>query len=165
MDWLFKVLIAFLVWCIDLSAINAQDAIPASGGNASGAGGATSYSVGQVAYAHFQGQEGQVSLGVQQVYLKIMVATEVPQPDISVELYPNPVQNDLQLNLNRKSFAEDIPVCTYHLHDIYGKELLSGKTNSTVTNISMEGLTEGIYFLVLTRHAKSIKTFKVIKTK
>jgi len=61
------VLIAFCLFR-SVTAILAQTAIPAAGGNATGSGGTVSYSVGQLTYNTYQGSVGTVSEGVQQPY-------------------------------------------------------------------------------------------------
>ena len=45
---------------------NAQDAIPATGGDATGSGGSASYTVGQIGYTTNTGTNGSVAEGVQQ---------------------------------------------------------------------------------------------------
>src|SRR6056297_978638 len=62
------ILIAMLLFGPGLTGANAQQAMPASGGDASGSGGFVSYSVGQVVYTTHTGANGSVAQGVQQTY-------------------------------------------------------------------------------------------------
>ena len=79
-----KKLILFVVilLLIHLTGLQAQEAITASGGNASGSNGTVSYSVGQVAYTTISGVNGIVPIGVQQTYT------------ISVRAHPEKKCND-----------------------------------------------------------------------
>ena len=69
-------LITLLLLGVGLTGLQAQQAIPASGGNASGSGGSASYSVGQVIYSKNTGTNGSVAQGIQQPY-EIMVVTGI----------------------------------------------------------------------------------------
>ena len=59
-----KLLIAFCLFVLGMT-IQAQNAIPAAGGNAAGAGGTVSYTVGQAVYTTNTGTTGSVVQGVQ----------------------------------------------------------------------------------------------------
>ena len=140
--------------------LKAQDAIPTSGGDASGSGGTVSYTVGQVVYTTNTGSNGSVSQGVQQPY-EISVVSGIGDNTINLSCtaYPNPttdkltlrVENTEKLNLN------------YQLLDINGKVLESNKVEGSETCISMESLTPSIYFLKISDGLKEVKTFKIIK--
>lgn len=65
---------AIIILAMALTELKAQEAIPASGGNATGSGGSVSYSVGQVEYSSNTGSGGSVAAGVQQPY-EISVVT------------------------------------------------------------------------------------------
>jgi hypothetical protein len=61
-----KISVALIAFCIFRfgPAIRAQNAIPASGGNATGSGGSVSYTFGQVVYTTKSGTGGSVAQGV-----------------------------------------------------------------------------------------------------
>jgi len=65
---------AALLFCLAFAGLHAQEAIPASGGNAKGSGGTVSYSFGQVYYISVEGVNGTVAQGVQQPF-EISVVT------------------------------------------------------------------------------------------
>lgn len=142
--------------------ILAQEAIPASGGNASGTGGSVSYSVGQVVYTTNTGTNGSVAQGVQQPY-EISVVVEIEQAkDINLicSAYPNPATDFLTLEVeiaaNEKLF--------FQLYDMMGKLLVSKRLIDIRTTIPMTNLAPATYFLKITDNQKVIKTFKIIKT-
>jgi len=161
---IFKV--ALVVFCLIGfgSSIQAQNAIPASGGNASGSGGTVSYSVGQIVYTtNTSVSSGSVAQGVQQPF-EISVITAIEQAEyitLVCSVYPNPASDFLTLkieNYDNKSLS-------YKLFDANGKLLESKKVISNETIISMANLLPSIYFLKVTDNQKEIKTFKIIKNK
>ncbi|MEN8230679.1 MAG: T9SS C-terminal target domain-containing protein, partial [Bacteroidota bacterium] len=84
-----------------LTGLQAQEAIPATGGNASGSGGSVSYTVGQVTYQTHSGTSGSIAEGVQQPY-EIWVVTDIEEAagiNLSVNAYPNPVTDHLILTV------------------------------------------------------------------
>jgi len=158
-----KALIALIAFCLFGfgSAIQAQNAIPASGGNASGGGGTVSYSVGQVVYTTNTGTGSSVAQGVQQPY-EISVPTTLEEAKgISLEMvvYPNPVTDLLRLKVENYE-TENL---RYHLYDINGNVLISNKVEGKDSDISMQNFLPSVYFLKVTDNNKLIKTFKIIK--
>ena len=61
-----SILISAFLFFMALTGLQAQEAISASGGNASGSNGTLSYTVGQVVSSYIIGSEGTVTQGVQQ---------------------------------------------------------------------------------------------------
>ena len=61
---------------IFIASLQAQETIPATGGNASGSGGSVSYTIGQITYRTISGTNGAVTQGIQQPY-EISVVTAV----------------------------------------------------------------------------------------
>jgi len=155
---------AFLLLCLGLSGLQAQETIPGSGGNASGSGGTASYSVGQVVYTTNTGTNGSVAQGVQQPY-EISVVSGIEQAkDINLicSAYPNPTTDFLTLKVDA-STTLSIQSMSYQLFDISGKLLENKKLTSNETTITMENRVASIYFLKVTDNQQEIKTFKIIK--
>ena len=101
------------------TSIQGQNAIPASGGNASGSGGSVSYSVGQVVYTTNTGTNGSVAQGMQQPF-EISVVTGLENAkDFSLECvaYPNPVTDFIKLRIENY----EIENLNYLLYDINSK--------------------------------------------
>ena len=143
-----------------LTAVQAQEAIPAAGGNASGSGGTASYSVGQVAYQAKTGTGGSVTEGVQQSYEIIEVTgVEITGINLSVSAYPNPVSDYLTITV------EDIELSslTYQLYDMQGSLLQNEKITGNQTSVAMGNLVSATYFIKITQNNKEIKTFKIVK--
>jgi len=156
-----SVLFLFGLGLTGLQAQNIHEAIPASGGNASGSGGSASYSVGQVVYTTHTGSSGTVAQGVQQPYeISLITAIEEAKGiSLSVSAYPNPATDFLQLIVE----SEDIKDLSYQLYDITGKLLQNEKITGSPTSIVMSQLVSSTYFVKVITNNKTIKTFKIIK--
>jgi hypothetical protein len=147
--------------CLVVSIVQAQSTIPASGGNATGAGGSVSYTVGQVVYITNSGTNGTVSQGVQQPY-EISAVTALKEAlgiILECSVYPNPATNFIKLKVE----GYDCDNLKYLLFDMKGKLLLDNKVNGVETLIPMGNLLSGTYFLKVIDKNKEVKTFKIIK--
>ncbi|MDD3860464.1 MAG: T9SS type A sorting domain-containing protein [Bacteroidales bacterium] len=156
----FKLSTLVLFW-LGLTGLQAQESIIAAGGDASGSGGSTSYSVGQVVYTTNIGTSGSVSQGVQQPY-EISVVTAIEEAkdiNLSVTAYPNPTTAYLTLSINEF----DISNLSYQLYDMNGKLLQSEKITGTQTSIVMSNLVPANYFVKVIKGNDEVKTFKIIK--
>lgn len=141
--------------------VQAQQAIPTTGGNATGSGGSMSYTIGQVAFTYQASLNGYVSQGVQQPYeISVALATEEA---IGITLdcivYPNPTTSYVILKINNHSIEN----LTYYIFDINGKDITKNKITNQETVIYMENLAAATYFIKIMDNTKELKTFKIIK--
>ncbi len=156
-----KLITIIMLGLVQTICVQAQEAIPATGGNVSGSGGSLSYTIGQVVYTTNTGTNGSVAEGVQQPY-EISVVVGIEQAnDINFicTAYPNPTTDLLILEVEGTANEKFI----FQLYDIMGKLLVSKKIIDNKTTISMANLAPAIYFLKVTDHQKVVKTFKIIK--
>jgi hypothetical protein len=137
---------------------HAQNNPVTTGGNASGTGGAISYSIGQVVYTTNTGGNGTVAQGLQQPY-EISTTSGISEATVSLAMsaYPNPTTNHLYLKV------EDFSNLNYQLFDLAGKVIESNNIISTSTLINMEEFPPAIYFINVTQNSQLIKSFKIIK--
>ena len=138
-----------------------QEAIPATGGTATGAGGSATYTVGQVVYHQFSGSTGFVIQGVQQPWeISIVTAIENTE-DITLDciVYPNPTEGSLKLVIG--SFEDDN--MSFQLCNMNGIIIQDFKIEDKETIILMDNLRSGIYFLKIVRNNLQIKVFKIVK--
>ncbi|MBL4708006.1 MAG: T9SS type A sorting domain-containing protein [Flavobacteriales bacterium] len=143
-----------------LGGLQAQEAIPASGGDAIGAGGSSSYTLGQVVYTTNTGTNNSVSQGVQQPYgISATVGIEVTEISLELVAYPNPTNNVLTLNISNYNNEK----LTYRLSDMQGKLLDSKQVVKGRTKIGMQNLPVSTYLLNIHDDNSLIKTFKIIK--
>lgn len=156
----FNAMISGLLLLTSL-ALKAQETITASGGNASGADGAVSYTVGQMVYTTYSATSGCVAQGVQQPY-EISVVTEIEEAkgiNLMVSAYPNPTNDNLTLSIDKY----DISDLSYQLYNIQGKLLHSEKIISNQTSIVMSTFAPATYFLKVTNGGEEVKTLEIIK--
>jgi len=150
---------------LGLTGLQAQETIPATGGNASGSGGTASYTVGQVVYHTHGGTNGSVAEGVQHPY-EISVVTgieEMPISLINISAYPNPTTEFLKLKVESEKFES----LEFQLYDMQGRLLQSRKITENETKINMSTYTAAIYFVRVVktsgRSSQFLKVFKIIK--
>jgi hypothetical protein len=165
-------LYALLLLGIGLTGVQAQEAIPATGGNASGSGGSVSYSVGQLVNTTNTGTNGSVAQGVQQPY-EISVLTsmeEVTGISLNCIAFPNPASDYIHLKVdasasfgNAQDKSLSIHSLNYTLYDVSGMLLENKKIEDNETIIPIEKLVPSTYFLKVTDGDKEVKIFKIIK--
>lgn len=136
-----------------------QKLISVSGGEATGAGGSSSYSVGQLLYTYHEGA-GTVAQGVQQsIELYTLSNHELTGLTLTAMSYPNPVSNYVVLSFT-EAILEDLG---YAVYDLQGRLLLQGEVVSTRTKINVQGLGKGAHVLKVYRNKQELKTFRIIK--
>jgi hypothetical protein len=145
--------------------LQAQEVIPAAGGNAYGSGGTSSYTIGQIFYTTNTGSNGSVAQGVQQPF-EILVMSRIEQTtDIHLicKAYPNPTSNYLTLTIEDSNNLN----LMYQLFDINGGLIENEEVINNETIIIMTSRSVGIYILRVYKadgfSKKEIKTFKIIK--
>jgi len=141
--------------------IQAQNTIPATGGNATGSGGTVSYSVGQVTYNTYSVSNGTVAQGVQQPY-EISVVTSIGNTEeimLEYKVYPNPAHGSIKLTIK----PLDDGNLRYWLYDLNGILLQDKKVINEETEISLESLNPAVYFMRVLKDNKEVKIFKIVK--
>ena len=155
-----------LISIITLSGLQAQEATTTAGGEASGSGGSSSYTVGQVVYTTQTGTNGNsVVQGVQQPF-EISVVTGMPEAEginLSVSAYPNPTTDYLTVKVDAPTTLS-IQSMKYQVFDIHGKLLQTVKATGQETQIETTNLIPANYFVKVLNNNKEIKVFKFIKT-
>jgi hypothetical protein len=152
---------SLLIFGMGLTGLQAQEAVSAAGGNATGSSGTVSYTVGQVAYITTSASSGTITQGVQQPF-EIMIVTGIEDAnDINLDCsaYPNPATGFVNLKVNNYNMENLI----YQLFDMNGKLILIKKVDGNETIIPMENLVPSTYILRVTENNKDVKTFKIIK--
>lgn len=152
----------FYVLCIIIitGGLKAQSNVVAAGGNAIGADGSSSYTIGQIDYRISANPSYHVNEGIQQPYEIEPLAVANPENIIPVmSVYPNPVTNILNLDIEKVD--GDLH---YDLYDVSGKVIRTGvKISGTTTPVSMEGMRTGIYFLSISNGNEVLRGFKIVK--
>ena len=160
-----KISTIILISILALTELQAQEAIPTTGGEASGDGGSASYSIGQVFYTTNVGtNENSVAQGVQQPY-EISVITEIEEAkdiSLSISAYPNPTTDYLVLKVDA-STSLSIQSLEYKLYDINGRLLQTVKATGQETQIQTHNLAPASYFVKVIANENEIKVFKIVK--
>lgn len=137
-----------------------QQTIATSGGNASGSGGSSSNSIGQITYISANGSNGSINQGVQQPFEIVTLGKDnFPEITLQMMVYPNPTSSFLNLRIENYTIEN----LKYNLFDINGKEILNQKIKNSETQINMSNLPSALYFLKVIEEGKLLKTFKIIK--
>jgi hypothetical protein len=144
------------------ASLKAQQGTAASGGEATGAGGTVSYTVGQVDYISMTVTgHGKVDQGIQQAFEIFSVGIDdMGSINLVSTIYPNPAVESLTLRIDG-----DISGLVYQLYDDNGKLIGSEKIANSETTINMSQLAVARYFIKIINNNKELKTFKVIKLK
>lgn len=141
--------------------VYAQETIPASAGEATGSGGTSSYTVGQIVYKTDVGTNGSVSNGVQQPYEISIVSVNEVEFAVDLLVYPNPTNEFVKLILDTERSRSVKTI--YQLYDLSGKLIESKIISSNETKINMQSLKASTYFLKVEQNEKELKTFKIVK--
>lgn len=137
-----------------------QQSVNTTGGNASGAGGTVSYSVGQIVYTTSYGTTGSVAQGVQHAYEIYTVDVQEVELNISLAVFPNPTTEHLTLQVEDANYEK----LSYGLYDMQGKLLSKEKLTARETTIEMKNYAKATYFIhVVNDKNQKIQSFKVIK--
>lgn len=144
-----------------LCPVNAQETIPAAGGNASGSGGSMSFTAGQAGYITHTSTTGSVAQGVQQALVVTVVNAVDNTEDIALELsaYPNPVTDLLIL----KTGDTVTSAFAYQLFDLSGRLRQHDRVKENTAIINMGSLPPATYLLKVIRNNATVKTFQIIK--
>ena len=155
------VLSMFLVTGLCRLDLHAQQSVNATGGEASGSGGTSSSTVGQIANQTLWAKNAYLSEGVQQPY-EISIVTGMDEAsDISLMLkaYPNPASKYLVLDVGDCQNR----LLSYNLYDLSGQCVHQAGISKVQSTINMAQLPAGAYLLKVIDRNKELKTFKIIK--
>ncbi len=150
-------LAAGLLWA---GMAKAQESVNATGSDATGTGGSVAFSIGQVVYTTDAGSSGSVAQGVQHPYELYIVGLQEAAPGISLTAYPNPVGDELTLQVDE--YANER--LSYQLYDMEGRLLDRGNIVARKTPIRTTGLTEAAYLVhVIDQQGRKVQSFRIIK--
>jgi len=149
---------AFMLFAV--FTINSQETIPTSGGEATGSGGSSSYTVGQIVYNTYTDATGSVSHGIQHAFEFLTLSSpELTALFLSSVVYPNPTTDYILLSLKDSNLTG----LTYTMYDLQARVVTKGKVQQEETQIPMQHLATGTYILKVNQDSKALKTFKIIK--
>ncbi len=147
---------------IATTALQAQQSINSSGGDATGSGGTVAFSIGQISN-QTNGSGTTVATGVQQPY-EISIITslgEVNQLNLEMKVFPNPTTDQVTLEVDDYSSK----ILNYQLIDMNGAILENKSISQNTSIINMREKAAATYFLRVNDQDDNFQTFKIIKTK
>lgn len=154
-----KIKLSVLLLGIGITA-QAQQAITAAGGDASGSGGTVAYSAGQIVYTTNTNTSGVVSQGVQQAYEIFIVGITETELNSSLLVFPNPTADNLTLQISDYNNEK----LSYQFFNMQGQLVSNGQVTEQQTQINTAGLPPATYFInVLNQENKNVQSFKIIK--
>lgn len=136
----------------------AQSAVTSAGGDASGAGGSASYSIGQVSFIQTSGSTGSVQEGVQQSYEISPVYVDDSMENIQLSIYPNPVNDALNIRISELDSGLKATIL-----DSKGNMVETIALKSPSTAIDVSNWAPSIYFIEITNPKGSNSRFKLVK--
>ncbi len=150
-----------LLLAFGIAGLNAQVAIPATGGEATGAGGNVSYTVGQVIYTAMTGIDGTITQGVQQPFEIMELPGVATPPGITLQciLFPNPVSDFVNLKVDNYPLDD----LSYQLYNQQGELIDSRDISGNQTHIQMSHLGASTYIIRIILNNQELKAFKIIK--
>lgn len=133
----------------------------ASGGEASGAGGTVSYSIGQIDYISASGADGNINQGVQQPFEIFSVGLPEVHFDINASLFPNPAVNQVVLSIEA---WENYKNPSFNLTDEQGRVIRKGNISLKETTVQVSDLANACYYLNVLVDNQLVKSFKLVKS-
>jgi hypothetical protein len=137
-----------------------QQVISAGGASATSTTAQLSWTIGEPVIETYTGTGIVLTQGFHQSRLVVTAAGQISLPGILLSVYPNPVTDDLLLNIT----GDRVDNFGYSLYDFSGKILLSAKPAKQPEVIGMGNFPAGIYLLKVTGKNESSQTFKIVKT-
>lgn len=154
-----KITLIIVLFCAT-QLVNAQETITVSGGEATGAGGTVSYTIGQLIYTNPTTAVGSLNQGIQQSIEFVTLSNpELTAVTLKALTYPNPTTDFIILSLKDANLTG----LSYTMYDLLGRLVNKGTVATFETKIGMKGLPIGVYILRVQQNNKKMKTFKIIK--
>jgi hypothetical protein len=136
-----------------------MDVIATSGANGSSPTHQLSWTIGEPIIETLTQSSNILTQGFHQTNLVVTDITEQTTLNLELVIYPNPVVNQLNLNIEN---PENLPL-NYVLYDEVGRVLSQDRIYSNQSSISMENLSRANYLLAIYSGDSKVKVFKVIK--
>jgi hypothetical protein len=133
-----------------------------TGGIAVGAGGSSSYSIGQIDYNSATGTNGNINEGNQQPY-EFYALNELEESLINLSLVigPNPTRDLLNILVDGELQEE----LYFDISDEMGKNIFTLTSLRQKQEINLEQISTGSYFLKIYKNSIIVKTYQLIKTR
>ncbi|WP_397446937.1 T9SS type A sorting domain-containing protein [Polaribacter sp. R77954] len=140
--------------------IYSQATFASSGGNTISDKGSLTFTVGQLVYTSSHNDNGSIAQGVQQAFeFQLLSNSDVSPKNFTLLTYPNPTSDNFVVKLSDTSYNK----LEYTLFDIQGKQIKTGGITKRETSIAIQDVSNGVYFLKVTKDKQLLKSPKIIK--
>lgn len=139
--------------------VNGQQSITSAGGVFQNDMNSLSWGVGEVAIETLIANPYILTQGFQQSLLTVTAIDETPRIDVNVNVYPNPINNFVKIDLSGTQFEE----FEYQLFGPKGDVIETNRFEAESIEISFQNLNSGIYFLKVADDDHYSKTFRIVK--
>ena len=155
-----KPILCVLLCFLSTQLLFSQDAVVPSGGEGQGSGGTISYTVGQVFYHYYPGDEANITEGVQQAYeISVITDSDLDVYNFHLTAFPNPVVDRLVLE---SEVSNPLPL-GWRLCNLTGQVLRQGTLEASRIEINTHDLAAATYFIHISQDDQTVQTFKIIK--
>ena len=145
-------LILFMIPTLALAQSTSREMISAGGDEFATANGSLGFTLGETAIETFTTGDYTLTQGFRQGSLSVTSIADPAQTGFSVNVYPNPVQN-------RLTIEADVQGAEYHIANMQGKVVKTGKITENALQIDFSALPNGTYLLQVNEQ----HTHKIIK--
>ncbi|MFT6922238.1 MAG: hypothetical protein ACJA1C_001240 [Crocinitomicaceae bacterium] len=150
----------FPLWLFSSNGFSQTATLP-TGGEANGAGGTSSYSIGQVAYTTISGSVGSSAQGVQHSYeISDVSVFTMGENLLELSVYPNPTADFIIIQLEEISNE----ALSFQLVNSRGQIVQNGSLFKETTQITLAEYQSAYYMLHIINNNQIARTFKVLKT-
>jgi hypothetical protein len=133
-----------------------NEVVSSAGSYSSSASGSLSQTSGEAVVATLQDGQSMLTQGFQQPFT-ITVGVQTPEQLGSVQVYPNPVADQLNIDL-----SEEWSGSTIELFDAAAKLVFTSKSNVGLCRLQFAGLADGLYELrIISKTEKDCFTSKI----
>ena len=151
----------FMLLFLSGGALSAQLQVIATAGDVNeNDNGSISWTLGETVVGTLETSDGIVTQGFQQSNLEVTTTVEEPEDlDIQTTAYPNPVQNQLTVEVQNQENLE----LHYQLFDLNGKLLQEEPVEASRFTLSLGEYPAGQYILQIRSDQELIKSFNIVK--
>lgn len=149
-------LLLLFVFCHTMMA---QQVVATAGGTLDNLNGSMSFTIGEGVANTLTKGDKTLTQGFQQGSVSVIEIKKPTDSDITIIVFPNPVSDRLTLKIDR----EDVSGFQYLIFDINGKLVSQKNLISNETEVPVNNLSKGSYFLKVQTGVKELRTFKIIK--
>lgn len=148
------------LWVVLSVCVYSQSNFVTLGNDLSNSNASLSISIGQLDYSYTKNEKGSLSQGLQQI-IEIIDETDATFhfSNVEIKVFPNPASTHLTLSAQIQKSQK----FSFTISDQKGRLISKETISKELTQISIEHLPTGIYFINISDSNKLLKAFKIIK--